>query len=354
MGKRRLGLLALGGAAGAVGALALREGLQRRSDRFHFEAGREYWRLSYPPEYVEWVEEHLTTYHIPAGDVGIHLDVYPQSERTAPVVILVHGLMTYGRLFVQIAHALYERGYTVVCTDIVGNGYSGGVRGDCPVGPATASVVQCALWVRQRFDGPLYMLGISLGGAIVYAAAAAGAPVSAISCLDLFLFDDPVGLRRMVVQPRLIGLLPLLRLLAVPFGWVRVPTSLLNTLEHVVAPEEQGTAQAWMFDPLLTHQLTLRTLVSAASTHPAVQPERNTVPTLVMNQECDQVLDPAVTRAVYGRLGGPKKYVEFAGSPHWSFTHAFQDRIAAESDAWFQRYGAQTHAPSTAVVGHSV
>jgi len=166
MGKR-LGLLALAGAAGAVGVLALREGLQRRTDRFHFDAGREYWRLSYPPDYIQWVADHLTTYHIPAGEVGVHLDVYARPERTAPVVILVHGLMTYGRLFLQIVRALHRRGYTVICTDMIGNGYSGGVRGDCPVGPATASVVQSTLWARQRFDGPLYLLGISLGGARV-------------------------------------------------------------------------------------------------------------------------------------------------------------------------------------------
>jgi hypothetical protein len=147
-------------------------------------------------------------------------------------------------------------------------------------------------------------------------------------------------------------LLPILRMLAVPFGWVRVPTSLLNTLDHVVAPEEAATAQAWMFDPLLTHQLTLRTLVSAAYTHPAVPPERSIVPTLVMNQECDQVLDPEVTRATYGRLGGPKRYVEFAASPHWSFTEDFQERIAAESDDWFRGYGAHASMPQTVVGQH--
>jgi alpha-beta hydrolase superfamily lysophospholipase len=348
MGRRK-GLLALAGAAGALGALALREGLQRRSDRFHFDAGREYWRLSYPPEYIAWVEQHLTTYHIPAGEVGVHLDVYAQRDRTAPTVILVHGLMTYGRLFVQIARALYERGYTVICTDMVGNGFSGGVRGDCTVSAATDSVVHSAVWARGRFDGPLYLLGISLGGAVVYAAAAAGAPVSAISCLDLFMFDDRAALKRLVVQPQLLNWLPVLRALAVPFGWVRVPTSMLNTLDHVVAPEEAATAQAWMFDPLLTHQLTLRTLVSAAYTHPRIPPERNTIPTLVLNQECDAVLDPEVTRMAYARLAGPKHYVEFASSPHWSFTDVFQERIAAESDAWFRRYGAHAGAAQTAL-----
>lgn len=339
---------ALGVAAGVVGALGVREGMQRRADAQHFEQGRDYWQLNFPPEYVRWAQEHLVAYRIPSSTIGINLDVYAQPDRTAPVVIIVHGLLTYGRLFLPLVRGFYERGYTVICPDLMGNGFSGGVRGDSPVGPAAASLVDVALWARQRYDGSLFMLGVSLGSAVVYAAAAAGAPLAAISCLDLFTFDDHEALRQNTMTPQLINLLPLLRLLAIPFGWVRVPTRWINSMEYVVGPEEAHRVQTWFNDPLLPRGMTLRTLVSAGYTPPAVPLEQNTVPTLVLNQERDLVLSPIVTRDAYQRLGGPKKYVEFANSPHWSFEQSFTDRIVAESDAWFAAHGTPTLAQQPA------
>lgn len=337
------------GLAGAVGALALREAWQRRVDARRFAAGRDFWQLSFPPESVRWATTHLETYHIPSGEVGIHLDVYAQPRPTAPTVLLVHGLMTYGRLFLPMIKLFYDRGYTVICPDLIGNGFSGGIRGDSPVPQATATLVDAALWARNRCDGPLFMLGISLGGAVVYAAAAAGAPVAAIACLDLFTFDDQAALAQNIETPQLIGLLPLLRALAMPFGWVRLPTRWMSTMRHVVAPEEDQFVQAWFNDPLLPRSMTLRTIVSAGYTPPAVALEDNTLPVLVMNQECDRVLNPDVTRASFHRLGGPKKYVEFADSPHWSFTPAFQERIVAESDTWYRAHSAFVVTPQPAL-----
>lgn len=337
------------GVAGAVGALALREQVQRRVEARHFAAGRDYWQLAFPQDYIQWVDEHLTNYRIPSGPVGINLDVYAQPQRTAPTVVIVHGLMTYGRLFLPMVRGFFERGYTVVCPDLPGNGFSGGVRGDSPVGQATAALVDAVFWARQRFDGPLFLVGISLGGAVAYAAAAAGAPVTAISCLDLFTFDDHAALRANTKTPQLIALLPILRALAVPFGWVRLPTKWINSMEHVVAAEEVPLVQTWFADPLLPRQMTLRTIASAGYTPPAVPLEQNMVPVLVLNQERDLVLSPAVTRDAFARLGGPKKYVELAASPHWSFAQSFTDRIVDESDAWFLEHSKPTPAYQSAM-----
>jgi pimeloyl-ACP methyl ester carboxylesterase len=342
-------IAAVVGVAGAVGALALREQVQRRVEARHFAAGRDYWQLAFPQDYIQWADAHLTNYRIPSGPLGINLDVYMQPQRTAPTVVIVHGLMTYGRLFLPMVRGFFERGYTVVCPDLPGNGFSGGVRGDSPVGQATAALVDAVYWARHRFDGPLYLLGISLGGAVAYAAAAAGAKVAALACLDLFTFDDHDALRHNTKTPQLIALLPILRALAMPFGWVRLPTRWLNSMEHVVTAEEAHLVQTWFADPMLPRQMTLRTIVSAGYTPPAMPLEHNTIPVLVLNQEHDQVLNPAVTRAAFARLGGPKKYVELAASPHWSFAQTFTDRIVDESDAWFLEHSPTTLAHQSAV-----
>lgn len=337
MHKRWAALLGIGG---AVGALALREAWQRRADAERFEAGRDFWRLSLTGEQARWVDEHLQNAHIPSPSAGIHLDIFSQPKPAAPVVMAVHGLMTYGRLFVPLAKAFFEQGYTVVCPDIGGNGFSGGVRGDMPVAQATEQMVDAALWVRQRFDGPLFLLGISLGGPVAYATASAGAPVSALACLDLFPFDDPDAMRQIVAQPGMLDWLPALKALSAIFGWVRVPTRWLAKIENAVPDDEQITIQPWLNDPLVPREISLRSLVSAVTTPMAVPLERNTTPTLVLNQANDRLLPPDVTRATFLRLGGPKQYVEFEHAPHWSFTPAFHGRLVRECDAWFRAHGA--------------
>jgi alpha-beta hydrolase superfamily lysophospholipase len=335
MKKRTLAVWSI---ASIVGTLAAREFWQRQCDHQFFYDGRDYWRLCYAPDYVRWADSHLTTARIPSGELGIHLDIYTQDDPAAPIVILAHGMLTYGRLLLPLVRSFYSRGYTVIVPDQPGNGYSSGIRGAATVGESTACLVDTALWARQHYDGPLYLMGISLGGPLAYAAAAAGAPISALACVDLFTFDDHTSLRKLVAQPWIVNLLPLLRILSIPFGWVRLPVTWLHRMENVISPDENEILATWTKDPLPPHETSLRALVSAAYTPPVVPLERNTIPTLVLNQECDKVLDPAVTRTNYDRLGGPKRYVELTGAAHWSFRLTFFERIVSECDTWFDRY----------------
>lgn len=335
----RIGRAALFGIASGLGALVAREAWMRRKDARHIEEGRDFWRLAMPSELVRWVDAHRQSFRIPSGDVGIHLDVYAQPASDAPIVIIAHGIQSYGRLFAPLAYGYFQRGYAVVCVDLRGNGFSGGTRGDYTVLEATSNLVDASIWARQRFDGDLYLMGVSLGGALAYHAAAAGAPVSAVSCLDLFMFDDHDALRQIIATPRAVDFLPLLRLLTLPFGWVRVPTTWAHRRQAIVSDAEIEQMTIWLNDPLSPHELSLRAIVSAGYTPPAVPLEHNRIPTLVINQEDDTVLDPAVTKANFDRLGGEKHYVLLEKTAHWSFVPGFYTRLVEESDGWFQQHG---------------
>lgn len=342
----RKGVGVLLGMVGAVGALAAREAWQRQADERRFEAGRDYWRQAMPASDVRWADEHGVAYRIPSGGCGLHLDVYAQPDAAAPVVVLVHGMLSYGRLFVPLARRFFARGYTVVCPDLCGTGFSGGTRGDYPVRQATANIVDATLWARQRCDGPAFLMGISLGGALAFYAAAAGAPVAALSCLDLFTFDDLPALRQLLPDPRLGAVFPALRVLARPFGWVRLPVGWVRRMDHMVTPAQQEQLLPWLYDPLPPRSLTLRTLASAAASPPTVPLEHNAIPTLVIAQSDDMVLVPQVIRAAYARLGGPKKYIELSGMPHWSLDAVFSDRLVEDSAAWFQEHASPAIQPA--------
>lgn len=337
----RKGAKAMAGLAVVLGALALREMVQRQVDQQQREYGRDYWKLAHPRDLVAWAQRHMASCHIPSGGIGIHVDVYSHQPQ-APVVVLVHGMFSYSKTCLSVIHAWYDAGYTVIVPDLNGNGLSGGIKGDFPMNLVVNTIIDTTLWARQRYDGPLFLMGISLGGALTYAVVAAGAPVSAAACMDLFMLDDPASLRKFVQYPAMIDALPILQPLSAVLGWVRIPLGFVRSITNIVAPDEAELLSPWLADPIPARDVSLRTLTSMANTAPATSPERNTTPIIVFNQMRDQILDPSVTLANYLRLSGPKRYVELPNSAHWSFRPEFWQDIVKQADEWFTEHQIST------------
>ena len=331
---RRMGL-ALAGAA--VWELAT-----RRSERHRLGEGSEYWRRYHDDETLRRGDALRQVVALRSAGVTIHLDVYPQPDPDAPVVVFNHGGAGYCRLFIPLALSFHERGYTVVLPDQRGQGFSGGARGDYTIAECAQNIVDAARWARGRFGGPIFLAGGSLGGALSYYAAAAGAPAAAIACLNLFDFggDDALRFSRLApLAKRAAGgrltraLLTLLR----PFDWLRLPARWLAHFDKLMDDRDAIFQQEWDADPVPPARLSLRQVTSNFTTPPAVPFEGNTVPTLVLNQAYDRMVDPTITRRNYERLGGPKRYVEL-GYGHWSNDPAFWDAVVAACDAWFREY----------------
>ena len=59
---------------------------------------------------------------IQSTGVSIHMDVYEQLDKTAPVLIINHGGGGYSRIFIEPALALYARGYTIIAPNQRGQG----------------------------------------------------------------------------------------------------------------------------------------------------------------------------------------------------------------------------------------
>lgn len=325
--------------AGLVG-LGVGEALLRRREQQRFAGGAEYWRGYYADDLLRWADALRQSHQIASSGVMIHLDVYPHPNPEAPVVIFNHGGAGYGRLFVPLAQRFHARGYTVVLPDQRGQGFSGGGRGDYTIAACTQNIVDAARWAHHRFAGPLYLAGGSVGGALSYYAAAAGAPVRAIACLNLFDFgsDDALRLSRLAPMAALPGGLRLLRAklaLLRPLAWLRLPGRWLARFDRLMDDRDAVFQRQWDADPIPPPRLSLRQIASNLTTPPAVPFAHNQVPTLVLNQARDRMVDPAITQRNYARLGGPKRYVELDYG-HWSSAPAFWDALVDASDAWFQ------------------
>lgn len=324
------------------GALLIRDLAQSRREDRKVRNGADYWERYYAPDIVQRSKELRQTKRLPSNGVDLHLDIYPHPDPQAPLLIINHGAAGYGRLFVPLALALHDRGYTVIVPDQQGQGFSGGRRGDYTMAECTQNIVAAAQWAAATYEGPLFMFGGSVGGALTYYAAAAGAPIQAIACLNLFDFGDGrdgLLISRFAVLARsalLTRLLTGLTRLSYPIEKLRVPFIWLGRFEKVMDEQDAQFQALWDEDPIPARLVSLRALASNLNTPPAIPFEQNRMPTLVINQKRDRMIDPQTTRGSYERLAGPKEYLEIPFG-HWSAQSDFLQAIVTASDRWFRQ-----------------
>ncbi|HUN05689.1 MAG TPA: alpha/beta fold hydrolase [Aggregatilineales bacterium] len=303
---------------------------------------KQYWKQYFDAETVAQAETLRQGVYIASTGVQIHMDVYEQPDRNAPVLIFNHGGGGYCRFFVPLALALYQRGYTVIAPDQRGQGYSEGDRTDFTIGELVQNIIDVAHWVRARYTGKLFLGGASVGGGLTYKAAAAGAPADAIICHNLYNFGDPhdalavsrfAALRHVPGLPQInklmIGLgAALMPGLKIPFGW-------LGAFEYMVDERDTQFYSLWLRDPLPIRRVSLRYMWSTFATPPTIPYEQNQVPVLVINQTRDRMVSPAVTKRNYDKLGGPKQYIEIDYG-HWATGLQFIGEYVEILDGYMQ------------------
>ncbi len=302
----------------------------------------DHWRSYYDEQTLDRADALRETATLHSAGVDVHLDVYPGPDPGSPVVVFAHGAAGYCRLFVRLALEFHDRGYAVVLPDQVGQGFSGGRRGDYTVAGAVQNVVDAARWARDRFGTTVFLAGGSVGGGLTYYAAAAGAPAAAIACVNLVDFSgtDSWGFSRLAPLAGVPGAARLARRLPAalrPVHGVRIPFSWIGRFDRLVDRRDPGFQALWDADPVPPRRVSLRYLASASSTPPAVPLEDNRVPTLVVNQALDEMVDVEVTRRNHARLGGPKRYLEVPFG-HWSNRPEFWQAVVGACDDWFRSH----------------
>lgn len=310
------------------------------------EATRDYWRVYHPPEVLARADSLRKTYTISSTGVDIHVDAYEQAQADAPVFIFNHGGGGYSRLLIPIALAMHDRGYTVLIPDQRGQGLSGGSRSDFTMGQFVQNIVDVAHWAARTYSGELFMGGGSLGGALTYKAAAAGAPVRAIVCHNLYDFGNPTNTLAVSIFAPLAhvpGLPSLLangiRFVAALLPRLKLPYKMLGRFDKMVDKRSTDFYARYQHDPYPIQRVTLCYMASMFNTAPAVPLEQNTLPVLVINQTRDEMVDPAVTRENYARLGGDKSYVEIDYG-HWAIGGEFEPEWATIVDDYLKQFWA--------------
>jgi acylglycerol lipase len=128
--------------------------------------------------------ERLEHAWVPKEGALIHLEVH-SVETAAPTAVIVHGLGDHARRLTPLAVALVEARFNAIAIDRRGHGISEGRRGDATLDEDFAVLRLGVAQARERFGGPVVLLGDSLGGIMIWYLLTEGTDVDAVVCHDV-------------------------------------------------------------------------------------------------------------------------------------------------------------------------
>jgi len=264
-----------------------------------------------------------TTVSIPASDGTPLACAYVIPSGTAPAggwpgVILFHGLGQSYADMEPIGAAMAQFGFAALACDARGTGASGGKWG--LDGPREVQDAQDLFsWFAGRADvsdTQIGAFGLSLGGGVVWNAAAAGVPfkaiVPAITWTNLASALNPNGVPK---------------------------TGLVGILSQVVPLQNWDPALIQAGQSLLQGDVTAAVKSTEATRSSRSQLHSLTVPTLLLQGRHDFLFDMDQAIAAWKLLAGPKRlYLGDLGHPPAKNPTAEQPTYVGEAIAWFSHY----------------
>ncbi|MEX1317807.1 MAG: lysophospholipase [Synechococcaceae cyanobacterium] len=275
----------------------------------------------------------------PAGPFALHC-WRPPAGGPDPwaVLALVHGIGSHGGSFAPLAAALTSEGLVVCAVDLPGHGRSPGPRGDVRSWQELAAAVDQLLEraAREAPGLPCFLLGHSLGGAIVLDAAGRRE-----GSLRGVVVSNPA----LAVEPR--GPLRLRLLLARLLARFRPGFTLATGITLEAAAHDPSVQERIAADPLrhdrcsaalaVAWERCSRTLMAAAAQFP--------LPLLVLQSSADGVISAAaVQRYVDALREGARQPPDvtlrlYHDSLHELFDDRERDVVIADLLAWLRAHG---------------
>lgn len=260
-----------------------------------------------PPRRSEWL-----TY----GGNRVHLE-YIGDPRAPLRVVMLHGAGGHAGLLWPFAAAVAARGCYVLVPDLPGYGrtqvpHPGRLRYEHWV----ALAAHLLTTQRHAHDGPLVVVGASMGGMLGYDAATRTRAADALVATCLLDPQDS-GARAHMTRPSWLGPAAptLLRALAGPLARVRVPVRWLANMGAI--SNDAALTRLVVRDRLGGgNRVALGFLRSFLDSHPAVPPEQSDLPVVLAHPAQDRWTPTRVSMPFFTRLAGPTELVHLHGAGH--------------------------------------
>jgi len=267
--------------------------------------------------------------------VALHVQEWEATGRARGTVVVVHGLGEHAGRYADVAGELNADGWRVVGHDHRGHGQSEGPRGGLP--RSDDLLGDLALVIDQvRGDGPLVVLGHSLGGLVAGRFVAEGlAPVPA-------LWHRPVDALVMTSPALDAGLGPAQRGLLAVLGPMAPGLSVGNGLKPEWISRDPAVVAAYKADTRVHGRVTprlVRFIVDAGRLVLERAPSWS-VPTLLLWAGADRCVSPAGSAAF--AAAAPTDVVRsrlFPDCFHEILNEPERDEVVAEIRRWLADLG---------------
>lgn len=296
------------------------------------------WKEFFPGAFARLIERQVDEEWWHDGARHWHVDIWqpPPDSPIRPTIVYCHGLSSSGRMMANFAKPFHDRGYRVVCPDLPGFGLSlvNGRRGCATVDEMAQVLAATATQARARFGDPVFLAGISLGGALSYYAAALGAPVKGVAALNLMDMGDPLTHAISERGRWLAPLIPLMRLMARMMPELPLPLSRFLNVDKL--SDDPELVERFRAHPQIVKSYTLRAALSLLTARPKISFEEfDAAPILVLHGRKDRLIPEHLTRANFERLKGPKKYVVLDDAEHVPLHARAAKQYADAVASWF-------------------
>ncbi|MGF1614300.1 MAG: alpha/beta hydrolase [Gammaproteobacteria bacterium] len=241
----------------------------------------------------------------------IHLDHWQPEGVPKGTLILVHGGGGNGRVLAPFGNLGAALGWSALAPDLPGYGLTEpatGFRGDYDEWPAVVADL------ADRAEGPVVLLGGSVGGMTAALAAEASGNVVGVIATTLLDMGDPQVFTR-AARWRWLGLLSLVAFRLFPSAIDRIALPL-----WIVAPMDRMSANPEMQDYFSRDPLLGRLWVSARFFRTMHARKASAVvlncPLLLVHPGADAWTPAALSKLAFERVQGPKQFVALTNGSH--------------------------------------
>jgi len=270
---------------------------------------------------ISLTREPLETWRMIRGH-NIHVDHWYPEGPAKGTMILVHGGGGNGRVLAPLADFAAGLGWTAIAPDLPGYGLSEptpGFRWDYDEWPAI--VAQLA----DETEGPVVLLGGSVGGMTAALAAQASHNVSGVIATTLLDMGDP-GIFRRAARWRWLGAVSLIGFRLMPALIDRISLPL-----WMVAPMGAMSSDADMRDYFRKDALLGRLWVSSRLFRTMHARKVATLapgcPLLLVHPGADAWTQPELSRPAFARVSGPKQFVVLTNGSHLPLEQPARDEL---------------------------
>lgn len=296
------------------------------------------WKEFFRGSEIVVIEDTIEETWIDSSNTKIHLDIYNKSK-SAPTIIYCHGLASCGRVMGHIAIKLVDKGYNIICPDLVGFGISINPHGSGDIPTYVQNLKDTITYAKTRFDGPIYVAGISLGGALSYYLACEETRIKAIACYCLLdLASDETHAISPFPKALIKPAIGLLRVAAKIMPHVNLPLKHMLNLETLSDYPELNAV--FRSNALAVKVYKFKGALSLLTSAPKIAfKDYNNAPILVVHGTNDRMIPEKLSRDNFEQLKiKDKAYLPIKGCEHVpTRDHELEEYVNA-MDAWFRKF----------------